>query len=53
MSEEEYRRTQDEEGAEVEGHARGTHLITNNDEPADEAAADDDDFEAHKKPSMI
>lgn len=55
MSEEEYKRItqQDEEGADVEAHSRGGHHILNSDEPADEAASDDDDFEAHKKTSMI
>jgi len=51
MSEDEARvATQDEEGADVEAHKR---LINASDEPVDEMRreSDDDDFEAHKKPT--
>ena len=55
MSEDEARETmQDEEGADVEAHRRGGHTFNANDEPIEEhrkAASDDDDFEAHKKPT--
>ena len=49
MSEDEARRTQDEDGAEVDSHM----LRRVNDDPADELRreGDDDDFEAHKKPT--
>jgi hypothetical protein len=51
MSEDEARRTQDEEGADVEAHKR---LIAANDEPVDELRRenDDDDFEAHRKSAV-
>jgi hypothetical protein len=50
MSEDEARREQEED---VEAHRRGGHLINANDDPADELRpeGDDDDFEAHKKPT--
>jgi hypothetical protein len=52
MSEDETRvATQDEESADVEAHKR---LINASDEPVDEhrrESDDDDDFEAHKKPT--
>jgi hypothetical protein len=50
MSEDEARREQDEEGADVEAHRK--HILAN-DDPADELRreGDDDDFEAHKKPT--
>jgi hypothetical protein len=53
MSEDEVRETmQDEEGADVEAHRRGGHLINANDDPVDEHRRedDDDDFEAHRQP---
>jgi len=55
MSEDEARvATQDEEGADVEAHRRGGNTFNANAEPADEhRREDDDDFEAHKKPTGI
>jgi hypothetical protein len=55
MSEDEARRTQDEESADVEAHRRG-HTMGANDEPTDEARLgenDDDDFEAHRRHSQV
>jgi hypothetical protein len=55
MSEDEARiSTQDEESADVEAHRRGGNTFNANDEPVDEMRKgqdDDDDFEAHKKPT--